>query len=280
MSVYLAYDGSINGDWIARYAVRLALHHPERALTLIRVEDHSLAPDQLEAGLARIAAECRAADVAFGTVLVPLARSVLAALVREVPAGRDTYLVCGARVRGARRGFLAGTISEGLLRQRRCNVLAVRVVQPGLLGAPRRLLLPLSGDAGDLRAGLPFLRLLAPDIREIHLLRVMTVGRFTYRHLDLVRANSLRQQGWQDLGRAEPELVAALGHEERTIDASVAVSDDWVREVVLCAGRHKSGLIYVEAPGRGLAGGFPHGDVLEQLLQRTPCDVAVYRGMG
>ncbi len=30
--LHFAYDGSLNGDWVAHYGIRLAAHHPERAL--------------------------------------------------------------------------------------------------------------------------------------------------------------------------------------------------------------------------------------------------------
>lgn len=279
MSVYLAYDGSINGDWIARYAIRLAAHHRERALHLVTVDDAPGLRDERRARLDRIEAECRSAGVSPHTAILSAEKGVFAALVGHIPDGPDTYLVCGARVRGGGRGFLSGTISERLLRHQRFNVLAVRVVQPGLLGMPRDLLVPLSRDPAGLRLALPFLRLFAPDVRRVHLLRVMTVGRLAYRRIEAGRVSRLRRKGWDFLRPVEAELAADLGLDKRAIDASVAVSDDWAKEVVICAGRHKSGLVYMEAPRRSLTGRFLFGDPLEQVLRSAPCDVAVYRGL-
>ena len=41
-----AYDGSLNGDWVAHYAVRFAVHTGARTLRLVHVRE----------GLARVAA--------------------------------------------------------------------------------------------------------------------------------------------------------------------------------------------------------------------------------
>jgi hypothetical protein len=37
--IFLAHDGSINADWVSRYAIRMAatLHH--RGITLIHIQD-------------------------------------------------------------------------------------------------------------------------------------------------------------------------------------------------------------------------------------------------
>lgn len=63
-----------------------------------------------------------------------------------------------------------------LLRSGPCNVLVVRVVHPGLLGSPRRLLLPVSARAGDCRSALPFLGLFGPQLTHLHILVVTRVG--------------------------------------------------------------------------------------------------------
>jgi len=277
MSVHLAYDGSINGDWIARYAIRLAARGPDRRLDLIHVEDGSLTGDQLRTRLDRIATECNGSGVALESALVPLAGDVFATIVARIPGGAGTILICGARVRGG-RGFLAGTVSERLLRYQHFTVMAVRVVQPGLLGAPRNFLLPVSGDPAGLAGGLPLLRLFAPDILRVHLLRVMTVGSLVYRWLPPARTARLRQEGWAYIADSETQLVERLGLDAGLIDAGVVVSDDWAKEIVIAAGRQKSGLIFMEAPRRSLGGQLLRGDALEAVLRRTPCDVAVYRG--
>ena len=35
--IYLAYDGSLNGDWISRYGIRLATNSAEKKLTVIHI---------------------------------------------------------------------------------------------------------------------------------------------------------------------------------------------------------------------------------------------------
>src|SRR3990172_9214482 len=135
--LYFAYDGSINGDWVSHYAIRLACHDTDRRLELIHVDDGEMPREELAKKLGRIESECQGRSVDLSVRIAPLRVSVFASLVELLPPGRETHLICGTRVRPRRRGYLAGTVSESLLRSGRFQVLAVRVVQPGLLGLPK-----------------------------------------------------------------------------------------------------------------------------------------------
>ena len=65
-----AYDGSLNGDWVAHYAVRFAANTPARTLRLVHVAD---APPEssLDERIARIADESKVLGVALETELAP-----------------------------------------------------------------------------------------------------------------------------------------------------------------------------------------------------------------
>ena len=72
MSIYLAYDGSINGDWVSHYAVRMAARHAGRTLYLLHVEDRIRGATELQAKLERIASECEPVGVRCETLVHPL----------------------------------------------------------------------------------------------------------------------------------------------------------------------------------------------------------------
>lgn len=279
MSLFFAYDGSVHDDWIFRYALALAQAHPERTLELLSVEDGPLTRSALEARLAGLARECTARGVTLRERVVPCAREGAAAsLLSAVPRGPEHFLLCGTRVRPRGRGYLAGTVAEALLRARPCQVLAVRVVQPGLLGVPRELLVPVSGHPRGLAAALPFLRLLAPRLERLELLLVKELRRARFLHLDGARAAALRADGLRYLERLEGELRAEPALARCEVQREVVVSDDAPKEIALAAGRLRAQLIVLGASERSLPQRFMFGNPIEQVLRTAPCDVAVYRG--
>ncbi len=54
MSVCLAYDGSVNGDWVARYVVKQFAGHLERRLGVSHVETTELVIAELAHNFAGI----------------------------------------------------------------------------------------------------------------------------------------------------------------------------------------------------------------------------------
>ncbi len=233
----------------------------------------------LEEKLGRIRSECERLGIELQSRIEPLTGSVFETIRSTVGAGADNYLVCGTRVRERKRGLLSGTVSERLLRLGHCNVLALRVVQPGLLGCPRRLLLPVSGHPRGFRSGLPFLRLFGPDIVQMHILFVCRVARWRFRMLSREAANQLRQPGVIYCGRVEQEIGEQLGLAASIVDANTVVSDDVPKEIVLAANKTKSHLIYMGASERNLTEQFFYGNPIEQVLRDATCDVAIYRGV-
>lgn len=277
--LYLAYDGSVNGDWISHYAIRFAANASAHDLTVLHVED-DIAVADIEPKLARIEAECATLDVRVRVERLRRTGGVAETLGEAVRDGPDNVLICGARVRSRDRGYLAGTVSAELLRWRRCHVMALRVVNPGLLGVPRNLLLPLGGSPAGLRAALPLLDLFAPNTDKLELFKIVEVNRYRYRFLNPERARRMRRDGLAELTDAEAEIVAGTAIGANKIDANAVVSDDWPREILITAGRHKSQLILLEAAERDLRQKFVFGNRLEGMLRDAPCDIAVYRGAG
>jgi nucleotide-binding universal stress UspA family protein len=279
MSVFLAYDGSNGSDWVSHYAVRMAARHPSAKLELIHVNDPRVACADLAAKTDRIRKECQRASVTCDVAVHELRGSVDKTLLDVVPAGGDSYLICGARVRSGRRGFLAGTVSERLLRSGHCHVLAMRVLHPGLLGLPGRLLLPVSGHPRGFRSGLAFLKLFRPDVSHLFILYVERVFRWRFRRLSHEAAQRLRTPGELYCDRVEQEIRDQLVLGPDVVGAEVVISDDVPKEIVIAANKTKSRLIYLGASERNLTERFFYGNPVEQVLRDATCDVAIYRGI-
>jgi len=278
MAVHLAYDGSTGGDWLAHYAVRLAAQHPARCLHLVHVADGQRSAGEVSRAAERIVRQCESLSVACHLHELRPGRDVASTLLVGIPQDGETYLVCGTRLRGGRRGYLSGTASHRLLCAARCHVLALRVVQPGLLGLPRQLLLPVAGHPRGFRSGLPFLRLFGPDTTHLHLLYVERVGRWRLRRLAHEAVEARRHAGEGYCQRIERELDTQLGLGHAVVDAQVVVSDDVSREIVVAANRTHARLIYMGASERSLAQRMISAGPIEQVLRTASCDVAVYRG--
>lgn len=119
--IVLAYDGSIHGDWVARYAMRLAAQQPDRTLTLVHVRTHEVEAEALDDKLRHIETECAVLGVRPEVDVAPPQGSVFVTLAACIPAGAGTFVVCGARLRGGRGGYLSGTVSERLLKPPSCS---------------------------------------------------------------------------------------------------------------------------------------------------------------
>ncbi len=276
-SLYLAYDGSISGDWVARYALRMAGTVPDRRLLLVHIQDGSMNAERLEAKLQHIASEGRALDVELSVQIQRLTQNVLTSLLEVIPAGDDVYCICGARATSRGKGFLAGTVSQRLLRARKFNTLALRVVDPGLLGRPGNIMFPLGGHPRGFQAAMPFLQLLAPSIHTLTLLRIMTVNSLLFRYLTIARARDFLHKGNLYLRQVMEEIMAATGSPSFRFDDHVVLSDDWPKEILIQAARLHARLILLGASDRFLQSRFYYGNRLEQILRESPCDVGIYR---
>ena len=266
-----AYDGSLNGDWVAHYAVRFAANRSERKLRLVHLYEDSPEP-HLHERIARIDRECGLAGVTLEVELgTPGSTGIAERLLALVPPG--AILVAGTRARPRDTAFLAGTVSVRLIEARRCPVIAIRVVHPGVLGLPGSVLLPVEAKGREVKRALPLLHLLGPDLERLDLLLVRELSRLRLRFLSDEGARRLLAEGRKSLAPLEEELRHGLAPLLVELDSSVVVSDDAPREILLRASKRRSRLICLGAPERPLA---PHGEPVERILRDTPSDVAVY----
>jgi nucleotide-binding universal stress UspA family protein len=274
-----AYDGSLNGDWVGHYAARFAASTAERRLRLLHVHDGAPAPHLAER-LARLAEECRLLGVTLDARLEGDGGGVADRLLELVPAGAGTTLVCGTRARPRNLSFLAGTVSARLLAAARFNVIALRVVQPGILGQPGRVLLPLAGHPRGAAFALPVLRLLGDDLRRLSLLFVHEVSALRLREARPAAREALLAAGRAFVARVEEEVRAGLPERRFEVDDSVVLSDDPAREILVHAGKLRARLVCLGASERGLAARLVRGSPIERILRDAPADVAVYRSVG
>lgn len=277
--VVFAYDGSLNGDWVGHYAARFAGQTPERRLRVLHVHE-GLVAAHVERGLERLATEAAVVGVAVEPVLQARAgASVAERLLALVPPGRESILVAGTRARPRNLAFLAGTVSARLLAAGRFSVVAIRVVQPGVLGQPGDVLLPLAGHPRGAAFAIPLLRLLGTDLHRLHLLMVREVSRLRFRHLEPGAAEALIAGGRTWVAQVEDEVRAALAGFRYELDASVVVSDDAPKEILVFAGKLHARLVCLGASERSLPARLVYGHPIEQVLRDAPCDVAVYRSV-
>lgn len=272
----LAHDGSLNADWLSHYALRCALALGKPELRVLFVEDGTLTGREFEDRLQYLRREAGHAGVELEVEHLPKRGSVAETLLQAVPAGPDSFMLCGTRVRQRNLTLLGGTVSERLLKARRFNVLAVRIVNPGLLGSAQRLLVPVMGHPRGFASGIPFLRLLGRDVQRVHVLLVAVELKLGWHGVAPDPASVARGAVYVD--RIQGEL-RPLFEQAVHLDGSVVPGTDPADEIVLAAKQHHCQLIYLGASERGFAerliGGLPY----EKILAEAPCDVAIYRGV-
>ena len=276
--IILAHDGSLYGDWVARYALRFAAADSDRKILLLHVRDGRIESAVAADRFARLVQTAEALAVTCHVELLPLGTSVYRTLCQAIPAEPTALLVCGTRVKPRRQAFLAGSVAEPLLRTHRCPVLALRVVQPGLLGLPHDLLLPFAGHGDGLARIWPILRRLAPQLRRISLLHAIPISQLGQAHLPPERLARLRLVGERYLERITDELRAEIGETSLILERRVPVTSDWAHQVLVEASRLQAQMLLLGASERSLAHRVLHGQALERILRETPCDVGIYRG--
>lgn len=275
--VCCAYDGSVNAHWVARYAIHLAAATQSKTLRIVHVRDRRISDSLLERKLAHVLADCEQQSVEATVHDVRAQRGIAAGLLEAVPAGPATLLLCGTRAEARRRRLLGGTVSEALLRNARCSVLALRVVLPGLLGAPRRILMPVAGNTGEGHAAGTVLRLFAPTLETLQLLHVVATRDTRARAASRAELAAWRSRGGAALTRVEDELLAVLGRPNIHVDACVRIADDWTGPSIIAAGQHACGLILCGASPRLFGGRGAELRRMERLLAGAPSDVGILR---
>ncbi len=276
--IILAHDGSIYGDWVARYALQFAADEADRKLLLLNVLDGKINPEIVEARLDRFKENCQEAGVECLSHILPLGKTVYRSLRQAIPFDPESLLICGTRVKPNKRSFLGGSVAEQLLRSHQCPVLALRVVQPGLLGTPHDLLVPLAGHLRGFARVWPVFRRLATHLNKVHLFRALTINALLQTHLTPTRRQTLRNIGRTHLAQICAELNEFMPLQHFLLDQSVTITTDWPHETLTLASRLKVQMILLGVSERSLAHRLFHGAGIEKILREATCDIGIYRG--
>ncbi len=276
--IILAHDGSIYGDWVARYALHFAANEADRKLLLLHVLDGNIKPDIVETRFARFKENCQEAGVECLPRILPLGKTVHRSLRQAIPHDPESLLICGTRVKPNKRSFLGGSVAEQLLRAHQCPVLALRVVQPGLLGNPHDLLVPLAGHLSGFARVWPVFRRLAAHLDMVHLFRALAINPLLQSHLTPTRQQTLRNIGRTHLAQICAELKEFMPLQPFRLDQRVTVTTDWPHEILTLSSRLKVQMMLLGVSERSLAHRIFHGAGIEKVLRETPCDIGVYRG--
>jgi nucleotide-binding universal stress UspA family protein len=277
--IILAHDGSVCGDWVSRYAICFSDAEPDRRLLALHVLDGKSNPEIIRAKFERLKQECQNFGIDFISQFIPLGKSVHRSLRQAVPHDPQALLICGTRIKPTRNAFLRGSVAERLLRMHQCPVLALRVVQPGLLGSPRSLLLPLAGHSGGLARVWPILQRLLPHLSSVQLLRVIQIHSSRESHLTQSAGRTLRHEAQLYLDRICTELTENIQEPAFQLDRRVTLAPGWPIDVLTHASRLKVQMMLLGVSERSLAHRVLHGVGLERVLLDTPCDVGIYRGL-
>lgn len=281
--IYLAYDGSINGDWIAWYAINLAHRDSNRKLHAICVNTDEINIDEIHIKTEQLKKVCADVGVEFTLKLISSSgfgvEGVFNDIAANVTPGPETLLVCGARLQSGNKGYILGSVAEKLLSDKKFSVVAVRVTQPGILGAPRRLLVPVGGKHKGIIIGAELIKRMAKNIERIDLLHVAPAKRQTINQLFNAAARAVASDGWEVMHGLDAEFSRLSGVDKSKIYLNFQTSDNWADEVIISANRHKTHLILMEASVKDLQSRMMYANQIEAVLRNAPCDVAIYRGV-
>jgi nucleotide-binding universal stress UspA family protein len=276
--IILAYDGSVYSDWVAKYALSFAAHEADGKLLALHVVDGTVAVSVVEAKFAQLDQDCQRLGVSFSSQLLSLGTSVHRTLRQAVPNDSEALLVCGTRYKPNSRTFLGGSLAAKLLRMHQCPVLAVRVVQPGLLANPHEILLPLAGHADGFNRVWPVFRRFLSDLEIVYLFRALSVNYLHNLHLTPSHSLALHKIGHAHLAQMVESIDQHVEKRFFRLDKRVIISTDWAGDILLHASRLKAQMILVGVSERSLAHRVIHGFGVEKILRGAPCDVGVYRG--
>lgn len=276
--LWLAHDGSINADWLSHYAIHLGRGLPAKEVRAVFVEDGSLGASEFFERIDFLRRECAVAGLTFSAEVLPLRGSVAGTLRAHIPPGTETFVLCGARTRKRSLPSLEGTVSGHLLAAGCFNVIAIRIVHPGVLGNPHRILLPVMGHPRGFRSGMPFIRLLGEGLERVDVVMVLVPRRTAFSPQSFEVSPRHTAEALLYVERVKRELADALRPRVH-LDGSVLVAADPAYGIVLAAKQHRSQLICVGATERGQVERWVRGVPAEKVLRRAPCDVAIYRGV-
>lgn len=292
--VYFAYDGSLNGDWVFRYALRIAKNLRNTSLIIIHVLDEKIPGDRLSDKFNFMQTECKKNKIKFQSSIVPKIKNSISLTIHntitsQLPEDAQTLVICGARGRGKGRGYLRNTVSEQLLaiKNSPAHIMVVRVVQPGLLGQAADILMPISGRPLALDRALHFLEYLKKPLQSLHLLHVtrkpgLTTGLIWHSEKKFKEKQTTARHYLRDVARV---IKKYINDPNIKVDWRSVTAINPLREIMVQSTHLKSQIILMGIPAishhhqifRRLLPSNRAWNDLEEFLRQTSCDIIFYQ---
>ncbi len=273
--ILMAVDGSFNAEATARYAVRFA--HASGAslhvLTVISPRATGAEKDAAMASVERIVREGRASQIeTTGLIREGRACPQIAAVVQEE---RIDLAMAAARRRHARENrYFIRTVSRWMMAELPCSVLAVRVVDPGRLAHPRKMLVSLGPDEALAAHLAPVVSMLA---RAAHVsAEILTIFEKSSGFLREAAPTVFRRHESRAGEIAAPIRTALLG-EGREAEEHFSVVPSACRETMARAVELHAEAILTAVTRREASRRMLRSHPLEILFRETPCDLLVFR---
>ena len=110
--IILAHDGSIYGDWVARYAIGFAAVEADRKLLVLHVAEGKVSEEIVDSRFAGWARSVQSLAIEFLPQVLPLGQSTYRSLRQSVPHDPQALLICGTRVKPRGQNYLSGSVAE------------------------------------------------------------------------------------------------------------------------------------------------------------------------
>lgn len=274
--IYLAFDGSVNSDWLLHYGIYFA-KSSGRPITLLHVLGGTALSEEINSKILHAEKLCRKKSIECRIRIIPLRGNAADSIASEIESTSDNLCICGTRIRSPGRGILSGTVSEQLLRMNRFPVLVLRVVHPGILGSPDRLLLAVS-DRPDVYEKLKkVLNLFLLNAKEAHLLHIAVFSALKMMLFGRTASARKKKNGLFHIKHVAEKIRS--GFPDLKIDSRVVVSENWPDEILIHAAKLKANFILMGATERSAARRIFNSSRFEKILRETPCDAGIFRNV-
>ena len=274
--MYFLYDGSLNGDWVSRYVLHLATEK-DKTVRLVHILDNKTQTPVLNEKINAMEELFTSHGIRFESRIFPMKRNVLDSLLDHISEKTDELVICGTRIREKKYGFFKNTISEYIMKTGKFNVIAFRVVNPGMMGNPDTLLFPVLSDPRTLTHALYFLPYFNYGIQKLQILKLIEMNSLRYSWLDTRNEAIIKKNELIRLQTSIEELIQNSGLDKKIFNIHSVITNDSPREVAIYASNKKSRLILTEFQNNRIFQPFFRNSFSEVLLRKSSVDTAIFQ---
>jgi len=270
--IIAAVDGGFTAESAAKYAILLAKQCSARLLVVF-VITKDLTDEDIARGRESVErvvnwAKDEGIDAEELVEHGPVVQTVTS--IAEIE--QVDLVVSSARHEDRKRRFFVRSISQRLMAALSCSMIVVRVAHLGKTMHVSKMLVPVTGGAyhADERSYLT--SKLAAATAKVTVLRVERFSRAKSLLLSHEEKNRLRAEGRKSL----KPFVDQLSGYDISAESSVTFAANAVDAVLKKAASRHFDLILLGATKRDIVKQITRGNLIEDILNRTPCDVIVW----